>query len=348
MITLLLILFAIIALLILFYPNEKLIKFWGAAVFILLVLTAGLREYSYDYDIYLYLFRYTSEIDVEPSFRMISYFIKNILDGTSMYLFFIFALIGVFVKLKGIANLSSQFLLCLAIYFSNYFLLHEMTQIRAGVASGFLLLSLPALHHGNVKKFLFYGLLAVSFHYSALLIFPLWFLRNRFNMTWLYSSVLLGFAIYFVGFNFVNNIQIPGIPAVQEKIRIYLALQELENDKINVFNAVYLSKITIFYILLLNFKKLLPYNKYLPLLMNIYAISLFSYAIFAEVPAFASRISELLGVVDIILIPMIAYLLKPVVLGRVVVLILALIYLLINLYYVELIIDYDLGSSYFI
>jgi hypothetical protein len=301
-----------------------------------MILYAGLREDSMDYKVYKVLYKNYNDITIEYAFKLISFLVQNFFGGNIKYLFLIFAFLAVSLKFKAIKILSSSVVASICIYYSNYYLLHEMTQIRAGVASAFLLLAIKPIYERDFKKFLIYAALGFSFHYSALVILPLWFLRNKINFKLLFCSIFVGYAFYFLGISIITIIPIPG---VQEKIEIYLKLQESDEKTINVFNYLYLARIIIFYILLLNFKKLVTYNKYLPILLNIYSISIVSYTVFASVPAFASRISEFFGVVEIILFPLLMYLFKPVILGRFVVAMIALIFLLINLYYVKLIFD---------
>ena len=327
--------FILLAFIAIFQPVAKFEKyvviFFGA----IMALFAGFRQDSYDYIIYELLYENYEEMSVEPSFRAISYLVSHYTDDIR-YLFLTFAFLGVALKLKAISTLSKFVLLSLVVYASNFYLLHEMTQIRAGVAAGFLLLSIKPNVERDLKKFLIFAVLGFLFHYSAILILLLWFLPKKINVKVLALSIFFGYASYFIGLDFVKIIPIPGI---QEKIEIYLSLQEVNDDKINVFGYLYLLRIAVFYILLFKYKKLAQKSAYFPLLINMYAISLVVFTVFGSIPAFASRLSELFGMVEIILFPLLVYLFKPRILGSFVVVLLALVFLLINLYYVELIID---------
>lgn len=321
---------------VIFKPHPRIEKFLFYVCALLFILFAGFKEDSLDYEVYIDLFRTYKYTTVEPAFKLISYLVQTYTDGDIRYMVIAFAALGVSLKFRSILILGTSLFASVCIYLSNFYLLHEMTQIRAGVASALFLLSIKPLYDRNLKKFLLLALLAFTFHYSALIIFPLWFLKSKINKKLLFSSVFIGYALYFLGVDLIAVIPIPG---VQDKIQIYLKLEELEDTKINVFNYVYLCRILILYVFLFNFEKLSKYSKYLPLLLNIYSLSLFSYTIFAAVPAFASRVSEFLGVVEIILFPMLAYLFRPLILGRAMIVVLALAFLLLNLYYVELILD---------
>ncbi|WP_226064002.1 EpsG family protein [Kaistella polysaccharea] len=327
--------FILLSFISIFRPVAKVEKYIVIFCGLVMLLFAGFREDSFDYIIYELLFENYETISVEPAFKTISYLVTQFTEDIR-YLFLIFAFLGVSLKLKGITTLSNFVLLSLVVYVSNFYLLHEMTQIRAGVASAFLLLSIKPNMERDLKKFLLFAILGFLFHYSALLILPLWFLPKKINVKILGISIFLGYASFFLGLNFVRIIPIPGI---QEKIEAYLTLQEMNNEEINVFGYLYLFRILIFYVLLFNYKKFSKYNIYFPLLLNMYAISLVVFTVFGKIPAFSSRISEMLGVVEIILIPMLVYLFRVQILGRLLVVLVALVFLLVNLFYVELIFD---------
>lgn len=327
--------FIVISFVAIFKPIPKVEKYIIFFSGLIMFLFAGFQEDSLDYEGYELLFENYERTTVEPAFKFIS-FVVSAFTNDIRYLFLIFAFLGVTLKLKGITTLSNFVLLSLVVYVSNFYLLHEMTQIRTGVASAFLLLSIKPNMERNLKKFLLFAILGFLFHYSAILILPLWFLSKKINVKILGISIFVGYASFFLGLNFVRIIPIPGI---QEKIQAYLTLQEINNEEVNVFGYLYLLRILIFYILLFNYKKFSKYNIYFPLLLNIYAISLVAFTIFGKIPAFSSRVSELMGVVEIILIPMLVYLFRVQILSRLIVVLVALLFLLVNLYYVELIFD---------
>lgn len=284
----------------------------------LLILLSGFRVGSQfpDYSSYLILYEdaKTNDAIVELSFLYISKFVYFIFNNVA-FLFLTYALIGVSVKIIAIKKLTNLWLLSLVVYASNFFILHEMVQIRVGVAAAFLLLCVKPIFDRNLKLFLLFSFLAIFFHMSSLVILPLWFIGNfkyKGNVYFLKAIVPFGYVIYFLKITIFNFIP---IPYVQEKLDIYAALQELGTadflTDINVFNYVFLAKVFIFYFLLSKRKLLMIHNKYTLVLLNIFAISLFMYPALAMMPVLAGRVSELLGVVEIILFPLIYYIISP-------------------------------------
>lgn len=326
-------------------PNGKLSYCLFITLGALLVLLSGFRIGSRfpDYESYLILYDdiKTGDVIVELSFLYVAKFVHFVFNNVSI-LFLIYALLGVSLKLLAIRKLTDLWLLSIAVYAANFFILHEMIQIRAGVAAAFLLLCIKPIYDRNLKQFLGFALLAIFFHISAIVILPLWFFgkfKTKANVFFLHIILPVAYGVYFLKITIFNFIP---IPYVQEKLDLYAALQELETadffTDINVFNYVFLAKIIIFYFLLYKNKLLMSHNKYSMVLLNVFGISLFMYPALAMMPVLAGRISELLGIVEIVLFPLLYYIINPRYIAVLIVLVWSLGMLLINIFKSSLII----------
>lgn len=321
--------------------NERIKNILYVILGVIIILFAGFRdgEKVNDYLVYIELYNhsnYSFDLIVEITYILISKFVYNVFNDT-LYLFVIYAILGVLLKLFAIKQLSDLWVLSIVIYLSYFFILHEMTQIRAGVAAGFLLLCIKPIYERNWKHFLLFAILGFLFHYSALIFLPLWILGRKPCKCFLIFSIPLAYVIYFSGINLIEYLPIPGI---QEKLDMYQKAQELGVGgfgEINVFNLVFIVKIAIFYVLLWNYELLSERNKYTSILMTVFCISLMSFPIFAVMPVVGFRISELYGIVEILLIPLLYYIFKPQIIARTIVILIALVMLCISIFYNKLI-----------
>lgn len=340
MITIFFLLFMFLSIIYMIDPkNNKLTTIMYVFAGIVLILVAGLREKGVDNDYYVYRnFWMTSRLkgDVEYSFYLIRIFTKEYLNLSFQYLIFIFAVLGVSVKLIAIRKLTPLIWASLLIYFSHYYILHEFTQIRIGVATGFVLLS---LYYQSDKKYILFLIcagLAVFFHQSCTIVFLFILLKNQKKNFWIYYYVIpFGYLLYF--FNTYLNISIP-VPGLQDKIDLYTDATEsgfLKDTKINPFNSLLLVRIIIFYIMIFYNKKISEHLPSYYLLMKVYAFSIFSFLFLSKIPVFSFRIQELLGVVEIILIPSLLYVFSKhfKITGKIVVWGIALCLLLLDIYY---------------
>lgn len=278
-----------------------------------LVAFAGLREIGIDQDSYGYLLYYNlsdgrMSLSAEPTFVLLSSVVRAIsIDHGFRLLLVVFALLGVTLKVYAINKISEHFWLSFITYFSYFFFFHEFTQIRAGVASGLILLSLYWVFHRNLSMFLFLIGVAALFHFSALVALPIYFLRNDLGRS---IKVMIGLAIPLglvfrgVDLNFAS--MLPS-ELISSKIEVYNKLSETADLRLNIFNLFYLVKYILLYVLLLFSDRIAEKSKMFPLMLQMYALSMFFYIALSFNTAFAMRISEIFGVVEIVLIPTLIY-----------------------------------------
>ncbi len=323
--------------------NDRLLFF--GFIGLMLIAVAGLRTAGCDKDYlgYIKIFRGLKEYRdyrIEPTFRLFRYIINNFLYGKTIYLFCLYALIGVSVKFYAIKQTTDLIFLSVIFYFSNFYLLQDMTQIRAGVAAGLLLLSIKPLYDRNLISFILIVIIASLFHYSAIIFFMLWFLApDTFRIIPYVLLIPLVYLLHHIGFSpsyFVKNFP---IEVVRQKMNAYFYLrsQGLMADT-NVFNVLQLFRISIACVFLFYRKQLVDHNKYFYLLLKIFIIGISMFVLFADIPAIGARLSELSLIVEILLIPMFIYILKPRFLGRLFLVFIAAGYFWLSIFYYKIII----------
>jgi len=318
--------------------HNGLFLLFGGFLFLFAVFGA---KYSVDYENYVNMFNIIDQMcfrRIEPSFIFITKLVRFLTDNV-LFLFVVYAFLGVYLKCKAIKDLSEFWFLSLVIYLSNFFLLQEMTQIRVGVACGFMLIAIKPIFERDLKRFLCYALLAVLFHYSAILVFALWFLPTR-NINRQFYALLIPtvYLLYGFGISFSSLAELVPIQTLQDRIRWYKIYTEQENLSINAFNVVQLVRCGLAFLFLWKFSLIKQHNKYLPILLQCYILSIVALVIFADLPVLAFRVSEFIGVVEIILVPCIYYLLKQKQFAIATISILGFGILLINLFHTNLIV----------
>lgn len=302
---------------------------------VVLVLMAGFRadDVSNDYVVYLnFWHQRVIDGDVEFSFVIIREFLKNYLHLPPQYLFLTFAFLGVSLKLIAIRKFAAYPFLALLVYLSHYYILHELTQIRVGVAAGFFLIAIYYKSIQNIRLTVFFLLLAVLFHYSAVVGFLILVLDDR-KRIFYYFLIPLGYVMFFVNNQF--SITIP-IPYIQDKMEIYDEMKKYGiGEEINVFNFVFVARIVLLYFI---FYKARVIEKFVPniyFLLKVYAISLFSFLLLSGNAVYSFRIQEFFGVVEIILVPTLVFAFRSRMPGKLLVIAIALSFILIDIYYNE-------------
>lgn len=342
MVVILLIFFIVISLLVLYLPRyEQMKRIFFVFIGICLIANSGLRgPVDNDYAGYVKYYTYVEDgFAVEPTFYLISYIIKNILFDNIIFLFLIYAILGVTLKMIAIKQLTELWFLSLLIYLSFFYVLQDMTQIRAGVATGMLLLCIKPLFERNFKRFILYATIAVMFHYSAILILPLWFLRPVKINVILYGSLIpIAYCFHFLDISFSRLLPLIPVDAIQSKAQLYIDItKNMQSEGTNVFNIIQVLKCLLSFLFLWKINLITIHNKYAPLLLKIYILSAVFFLLFSDISGFGFRGSELLGIVEIILIPLIVYIFYPLRWASFFLIIIAAIMMYVNLFHTKLI-----------
>lgn len=274
---------------------------------IILIFTAGLRpdDIDQDYQNYLDSYYYPSFSRAEPTFLIISHVVK-VCFGDPLYLFLIYASLGVIIKFTAFKELSNLYLLSGVIYLCNFFILHEMTQIRVGIAAAILLLCIKPIYDRNLKKFIVLVAISISFHYTSLMFLPLWFLKPKKINKYFYLFIPIAYILAIKDFRIGYLIKYITIEEIQILYQLYSS-KVMDDTELNIFNLLILIRCLIGFILLYNIDKLTKINKYAILLLKIYILSIIIFILFSDLPVLSFRGSELYGIVEVILIPFLFY-----------------------------------------
>lgn len=176
------------------------------AVGVALVLLAGLREVGSTPDTEAYEDMFTGKYEAiteaitEPSFLIISDILNNMSLGINS-LFFTYAIISISIHLSAFRKFSKLPFMTLAIYISFYYMMHDLVQIRAGVASGLFIWAMYFLYEGRRKLSVLFVIIGIFFHYSAAVGFAIFLFKNRMH-TWekniMYAIIPFGLVAYFI------------------------------------------------------------------------------------------------------------------------------------------------------
>lgn len=326
---------------------EEKTKKYNYAIYItfglLLVLFAGFREIGADKDSIQYQEYFLNPsnpiFSVEYTFFYISEFLYNYSSDVHI-LFVVYALIAISIKFFFFRKFSDSFYLPVIIYIGYFFMMQEMTQIRAGVATALVLPIILLIAEKQRFKAFLVMLIAISFHYSALTILPMLFLSNK-DMSpkkrWLLSLVVpLSYLIHFIG---AENIYLSlDIPYLGEKLKGYQMLRDrgLAGDKFNVFSVPFVAQVLLYYYVIYYYDIIIKRNKYLPIMIQMATCFILIYLNFSFIPVIAYRISDFYAITNIFLYTNIAYTVNPRWLGNTIVYFAGLAQLLISIYVTEL------------
>lgn len=306
---------------------------------LLLVLIATYRSPSSpDYGNYMNLYDYEFE-NKEIGFLALIKISKWMSKSPLLY-FFLSAVLSISLKVFAIRKISPFIGLSLIVYISNVFMLHDMIQMRCAISSGLLLWSLYFYCSNDKIKSLVISSIAVVFHYSAVIIFFIYLLdRQKFNKGVAVVLLVFSYILALSGYGFGT---LWGYIPWGEFARLWNTYSDMmatgEMNKINLFSAFFVTRFGICMALILYYDKIRVLGDIYIAGLKMYVISICMYLLFSDVPILAFRLSELFQVVEVFLVSSMVLLFDSRSFGRFFVICITTAFLLINIFYNELVI----------
>ncbi|MDW8847216.1 EpsG family protein [Erwinia sp. MMLR14_017] len=290
---------------------------FSVSFFILLIFCALRGIIDRDHQNYLTIYGYIVHGDgylIEPSYYFFS-LLSDFLTSGPILLFVLYAIIGLGFKFYTFRTYSIFPVISVLVYYSNYYFLHEMTQIRIGVSIAIAIIAINNWLNGNKKFFFILLFISCLFHYSALIFLIIPFMpKRRINakeMAAYAFVILISYIMFILHFGFATAFSYIPIGYVQEKFAIYSQKAEMgEVQAINVFSVMQLIKIINIILMYFFVAKKHDDSKFFNLMLRFYIFSTICWVVFFDIPVFAVRLSDLFGISEIFILPYLLYVSK--------------------------------------
>ncbi|MBX9597224.1 MAG: EpsG family protein [Burkholderiales bacterium] len=165
-----------------FYRSCLLSLFAITLTFFCAFRAVGVDKDSYNYlSMFNIFYNYFDSLSfgVEPGFSFVTTLLKKINLDSINYLFLVFALISVPVKIKFIYKYSKYPILSILIFYSFMYFKQDFTQIRAAVAVAIYVWAIDDILYKRFKLFFLKIVLASFFHVSAIILCLTYFISNK-------------------------------------------------------------------------------------------------------------------------------------------------------------------------
>ncbi|MBP8959033.1 MAG: EpsG family protein [Bacteroidales bacterium] len=289
--------------------------------FILIVLFSGLFfvKFSPDYNIYYSTLNYNiKQFDLkqyEPIHWLIIFFNQIIFKGNVYTFCLIYDILIMLLFTTAIKKYSLNFLLSFIIFLFLFWPNFGLIQIRQGAAVGLFMLSIEDIIKRNAFGYYLKIILAILFHYSAIILIPFYFLKStKINRLIYLLLPILGLLFYkfFFTLNFFIKISQFLPEPMSLKLINYINYFKLEGttssiNRINFFNLFSISLLFIYYFFLV-FSKF--NNNYEIFFLKLLCWSLFTWFGFGQLPVLSFRITNFLYPSIIFLLPFISIIFK--------------------------------------
>ncbi|WP_172426649.1 EpsG family protein [Flavobacterium sp. ACN6] len=296
----------------------------------LFLFIAGLRyETGVDWRIYTAMFESTPSIEeITDAYGRILIFsspdygyclfisIIKYFNGSIQTVFFLISLVGYFFLYKSIVFFSQGKSTSLLLHFSLLFFILDMSGLRQGFALAVFFYSIKFVCERNFLKYLACIFFAASFHWSAYLLLPLYFVfRRRLSSISLIVFFCISLLIFFLKISWLGLIITKIVPLIGDfsiaaRLVIYSNYNSANLER--VLNANTIINVLFFIItfaLLINYRKELEKkNNFFNIFFNIYIFQIFTFFCMYEFIEMADRLRLYFTISNLIILPSLVYL----------------------------------------
>jgi len=250
-------------------------------------------------------------LEKDPFFWIILEINKHFLN-TINGVFLIYAFLHISIFFYAIKKYTPLPILSVIIYICFFYILYGITQIRVAVAISIFVISITDLLKRKSVGYFIKITIAVLFHYSAVVFYFLYFVNPKtINRKFYLILPLVGFLLAFFQSSILKlfSIFLQLLPAFLQ-YNLTIGLEQLDTDlhKVNLFNTFAMIKLIIYFISIVFISKM-KFTRDI-LITKIFGWSIFLYYSLSFMPVLASRISEMLSIVLIILMVDIVFIFK--------------------------------------
>jgi hypothetical protein len=253
------------------------------------------------------------ETITEPTYIYLSRLYISLGFGV-IAMFFTYALIAIPTKLTLLWHLTPFVFTSMMVYVGIYYPMHDVVQIRCGVAVAFLLWSMIPLQEGRYLWAAALFLTATLFHYSSLAFLPILFVGNmEIGKYWkwiLGVSIPICILLYLAGFGSVNLI--PG-EAIEGKLDYYKEVSDTGADEkyVPYKQITFLAEFAMLYVFIFFYDTIHRHCRYAPILIKVLALEMGYLIIFADIEVLGKRLHELFGMFNTISFTCLLYVIRP-------------------------------------
>ena len=245
---------------------------------------------------------FSVQIHTEPGFFLcnIVFKILNLNFNTTLLFYSAISIFINFFFISKILSINKKYYLlsliaCFTLYLSHEYILKDFIQIRAGLASAFILISVYYVN--SFKKFSLFYLIAISFHLSAI---PCICLPLIYKFTFRFSPLLFICIIFLLFFlpldSFIESaLSLVGITEILWKVSLYMS-DETETYALGFLHPTTLKKVSLICLLFI-FKRRI-YDQHYNKVFSALFLSTAAIITLSGFGIFATRVASILSVFD--------------------------------------------------
>ncbi|SQD80126.1 putative O-antigen polymerase [Moritella yayanosii] len=248
----------------------------------------------------------------EPVFSLLIVFLNSLFDDVQIVYSFI-SLLSISITVYVLFKRSPLLFLSMALYFAHPYLNKEVIQIRAGLATAFVLLGASFLMDKKKKSSYLSFLLAVGSHFSAIIVIvPLIvikFIGRKKIVKFVLFSLVLCLYLNMISFHKILFDILLGYEILPPAVAGYINWDEY-NYSLGLMNPMLIKLLFILFVIHVYFRQSILENNLVYVSYVFLSFSACWLILFADIAIFAARITSITSVLELIIIPYIIFHLK--------------------------------------
>lgn len=155
----------------------------------------------------------------EPGFLIVNMLVSKLTDNP-FWLFLLIASITTFINIYCMFKLDKKYVVLILLYLISMYYFQTTYLLKQTLAVSFGNLAILAILQNRRKGYVIYSLIALTFHSTAIILLPMYFLFKIRNYKKAYVNSFIIFLVLFLGFSPVINNILPNIPYVNQYLNI--------------------------------------------------------------------------------------------------------------------------------
>ena len=267
-----------------------------------------------NYETYFY---YNDDIFIEevtePTFIYLSRLCLSLGFGITV-LFFTYALLAIPLKLMMLWKMTPFVFSSMIVYVGIYFPLHDVVQIRCGVAVALLYLAIIPLEKRQYLLTTILFVLAILFHYSSVAFLPILLMGNmKIGKYWkwvLGAAIPICLLLYIANFSAFSLIP---KSLIEGKLDMYKEISDagVWEPYVLYKQITFLAEFALLYLFIFYYDTIEKHCIYAHILIKVLALEMGYLILFSEIEVLGNRLHELFGMYNVLAFTQCTYFIKP-------------------------------------
>lgn len=262
--------------------------------------------YIADNAMYEYLYRLNGSRTIHKELE-VTFGIISRISPTFMILLAIYGLLSIGMHLYAILRNSPNIMLSTVIYMSLFFVLHDVIQIRAGVALAIMMFAIRYIYERKWQIYFPLVFLAILFHNSAVVFLPFYFMPHQNLNRYVWGGILMvALILGLLGYQIGSLSRFIPLGIIESYVESYMDNKEYAPSNTPSYMRMVARALEciIGLVMIIRYKTIQEHYPYAVICIQMFVFSEIFYLLCGDIPVLQNRMGELFGTFNIFTLAM--------------------------------------------